>query len=91
VTGSDAEPVWIPDEFLLQQEVGEWMELPMWLADPDWVGMNQADVSRAEAAGLVHRPLEQTIRGTLDEAEMTDDAGLKPQRERELIGAWRDS
>jgi 2'-hydroxyisoflavone reductase len=89
VTGSDAEPVWIPDEFLQQHEVGEWMEVPMWLADPEWVGMNQADVSRAESAGLTHRPLEDTIRGTLDEAEMTDDAGLKPERERELLEAWR--
>ena len=89
VTGSDAAPVWIPDEFLLQHEVGEWMELPMWLADPEWVGMNQADVSRAEAAGLTHRPLEETMRGALEEAETTDDAGMKPDRERELIEAWR--
>ena len=88
-TGSDATPVWIPDDFLLEHEVGEWMELPMWLADPDWVGMNAADVSRAEAAGLAHRPLEDTIRGTLDEAETTEDAGLKPEREQELLEAWR--
>jgi 2'-hydroxyisoflavone reductase len=91
VSGADAEPVWIPDEFLLEQEVGEWMELPMWLADPEWVGMNQADVARAEAAGLVHRSLEDTVRGTLDEAGTTDDAGLKPERERDLIEAWRES
>jgi 2'-hydroxyisoflavone reductase len=90
VAGSNATPVWIPDEFLLANEVGEWMELPMWLADPEWVGMNQANVSRAEAAGLTHRPLEDTIRGTLDEAEMTEDAGMKPERERELIEAWRN-
>ena len=89
VADSDATPVWIPDEFLAQHEVGEWMELPMWLADPEWVGMNQADVSRAEAAGLSHRPLEDTIRGTLDEAKMTEDAGMKPERERELLEAWR--
>ncbi|HEU6445508.1 MAG TPA: SDR family oxidoreductase [Gaiellaceae bacterium] len=89
VTGSDAAPVWIPDEFLAEQGVGEWMELPMWLADPDWVGMNRADVSRAEAAGLAHRPLEDTIRATLEQAETTDDAGLKPERERELIETWR--
>lgn len=89
VTGSDATPVWIPDPFLQQHEVGEWMELPMWLADPDWVGMNQTDVSRAEAAGLTHRPLEETIRGTLNEAETSDDAGLKLERERALLSAWR--
>jgi 2'-hydroxyisoflavone reductase len=88
-TGSDATPVWIPDEFLTQHEVGEWMELPMWLADPEWTGMNQADVSRAQGAGLTHRPLEDTIRGTLDEADTTDAAGLKPERERDLIEAWR--
>jgi hypothetical protein len=51
--------------------------------------MNQADVSRAEAAGLAHRPLEDTIRGTLDAAGTTEDAGMKPERERELIEAWR--
>jgi hypothetical protein len=51
--------------------------------------MNQADVSRAVAAGLTFRPLEETIRGALDEAGMTEDAGMKPERERELIGAWR--
>jgi 2'-hydroxyisoflavone reductase len=89
VAGSDATPVWIPDEFLSEHDVGEWMELPLWLADPEWVGMNQADVSRAEAAGLSHRPLEDTIRGTLDEAETTDGAGMKPDRELELLEAWR--
>ena len=89
VTGSDAEPVWIPDEFLQQHEVGEWMELPMWLADPEWVGMNQTDVSRAVAAELAFRPLEDTVRGALDDAETKDEAGMKPERERELLEAWR--
>jgi 2'-hydroxyisoflavone reductase len=91
VTGVDATPVWIPDEFLTRHEVGEWMELPMWLADPEWVGMNQADVSRAEAAGLTHRPVEETVAGALEEAETTDAAGMKPDRERELIEAWRSA
>lgn len=89
VTGSDAAPVWIPDEFLQQHEVGEWMELPLWLADPEWVGMNQAEVSRAVGTGLAFRPLDETIRGTLERAETTEEAGMKPERERELIEAWR--
>jgi 2'-hydroxyisoflavone reductase len=89
VTGSDAEPVWIPGEWLAEQGVGQWMELPMWLHDRDVVGMLQADVTRAFEAGLRFRPLEETIRGTLEEAETTDDAGMRPERERELIEAWR--
>ena len=89
VTGADATPVWIPDEFLQQHEVGEWMELPLWLADPEWVGMNQASVSRAVGTGLAFRPLEETIQGTLEQAETTEEAGMKADRERELIEAWR--
>jgi 2'-hydroxyisoflavone reductase len=88
VTGADARPVWIDEDWLAEQEVGEWMELPMWLRDPEWVGMNRADVSRALAAGLTFRPLDETIHGTLDEAETTEGAGLQPERERELLEAW---
>jgi len=61
----------------------------MWLADPEWVGMNQTDVSRAVAAELAFRPLEDTVRGALDDAETKDEAGMKPERERELLEAWR--
>jgi 2'-hydroxyisoflavone reductase len=89
VTGSDARPVWIDEDWLAEQDVGEWMELPMWLRDPEWVGMNRADVSRALGAGLTFRPLDETVRGTLDQAETTDEAGLKPERERELLEASR--
>jgi 2'-hydroxyisoflavone reductase len=89
VTGSGAEPVWIDGDWLAKQEVGEWMELPLWLHDPEWVGMNRTDVSRAIAAGLTFRPLDETVRGTLELAETSEAAGLKPERERELIDAWR--
>ena len=88
VTGSAARPVWIDSDWLGEQDVGEWMELPMWLRDPDWVGMNRADCSRAVAAGLAFRMLDDTVRGTLEHAETTDDAGLRPERERELLEAW---
>jgi 2'-hydroxyisoflavone reductase len=88
VTGSDARPVWIDEDWLAEQGVGEWMELPMWLRDPEWVGMNRADVSRALGSGLTFRPLDETVGGTLDQAETTDEAGLKPERERELLEAW---
>ena len=49
---------------------------------------DRVDVSRALEAGLTFRPLEDTVRGTLDEAEPTDAAGLRPEREAELLAAW---
>jgi 2'-hydroxyisoflavone reductase len=89
VTGSGGQPVWIDGDWLAEQAVGQWMELPLWLYDLESVGMLDADVSRALAAGLRFRPLDDTVGGTLELAETTEDAGLHPRRERELIEAWR--
>jgi len=46
------------------------------------------DTGRAIASGLTFRPLAETVRATLEEAETTDAAGLKPDRETELLKAW---
>jgi 2'-hydroxyisoflavone reductase len=87
ITGNDATFTWVPDGFLAEREVGEWMELPMWVHAPDEAGIHEADVSRAIAAGLTFRPLEETIRDALELAETTDEAGLTPEREAELLAA----
>jgi 2'-hydroxyisoflavone reductase len=87
VSGNDSQFVWIDEEFLIEQEVGQWMELPMWLHED--VGIHATDASRAIGAGLTFRSLDETIRGTLDHAETTEAAGLDPSREAELIEAWK--
>jgi 2'-hydroxyisoflavone reductase len=88
VAGSDANFVWVDGNFLLEHEVGEWMELPMWVRDPEWVGMHMADVAKALDAGLAFRPLAETVRETLELAEPTAEAGLTQEREAELLRAW---
>jgi 2'-hydroxyisoflavone reductase len=87
VSGNDAQFVWIDEEFLIEQEVGQWMELPMWLHED--VGIHATDASRAIGAGLTFRPLAETISATLEHAETTKEAGLDPSREAELIEAWK--
>lgn len=89
VAGSDAHFTYVDGDYLVEQEVGQWMELPLWLHDADSVGMHRTDMSRAIAAGLTFRPLEDTIRGTLDDAETTDAAGMAPEREQQLLDAWK--
>jgi 2'-hydroxyisoflavone reductase len=88
-----ARVAWVSDEFLLEQGIAEWMELPLWLADPKWVGMHHVDVSHAVAAGLAFRPIAETVRDTAAWAETRGQqepkAGLAPERERELLEAWR--
>jgi 2'-hydroxyisoflavone reductase len=87
VAGGNATFTWVPNNFLAEREVGEWMELPMWIHASDEAGIHEADVSRAIAAGLTFRPLEDTVRDTLELAQLTPEAGLSPEREAELLAA----
>jgi 2'-hydroxyisoflavone reductase len=81
--------VWVDDQRLLDAGVQPWMELPLWLPGDDDTGMLQADISRAIAAGLTFRPLEETARDTL---AWSLDAGeqrptLTRDKERQLLEA----
>ena len=87
VSGSEATFEWVPAEVLNERAVGEWMELPLWLSDPDSAAMHETDVSRAVAAGLTFRPLAETVRDTLDEANTVEGVGLTPEREAEILAA----
>lgn len=95
--GSDASFTWLDDTFLVQQGAGPWIEIPLWIPVTDGVGDGLMDVSiaRALAAGLTLRPIAETVRDTLvwDRARPADAerrAGLKPEREQELLQAWRE-
>ena len=53
--------------FLAEQGVGEWMELPLWVASDEWALHEATSVTSAPSqAGLTFRPLEDTVRDTLD-------------------------
>ena len=90
---TDAEVVWVDSAFLVEQEVGEWMELPLWLSDPAYRSMQLTPVERATAAGLRQRPLEETVRDTLDwvrsgEAPTEPPAGLDREKEQRVLDEW---
>jgi 2'-hydroxyisoflavone reductase len=105
VSGSSARITWVDESFLREHEVGEWMELPLWVAesgDPAWRLFQEVDVSRAVEAGLRFRPVADTVRDTLEWALRTGDpgaplasgidigeAGMDPDREAELLDEWR--
>ena len=69
VSGSNARITWVDEHFLREHEVGEWMELPLWIAetgDPAWRRFQEVDVSRAVEAGLRFRTVADTVRDTLE-------------------------
>lgn len=90
VVDGAARIVWVSGDFLAKHGVGEWMELPLWIQDPQWRGLHQTDVSRALGAGLNFRPLDDSVRGAFEHAELTADAGLTAEREAQLLQAWRE-
>jgi 2'-hydroxyisoflavone reductase len=91
VSASDATFTWAPVEFLAENKVEAWSDLPVWLPDtPENAGFSRVNISKALAAGLTFRPLEETVADTLAWAQTRPDgiewrAGLKPQRESELL------
>jgi nucleoside-diphosphate-sugar epimerase len=94
VAGAEAELVWVDGEFLAEQGVGEWLELPLWVHSPELAGLLAVDPARAFAAGLETRPLAETVRDTLawvaaGEAPETE-AGLERAKEERLLRAWAD-
>jgi 2'-hydroxyisoflavone reductase len=86
--GADVRLVWVDDATLLAAGVEPWMELPLWLPKREGHdGMQRADISRAVAAGLTFRPLEETARDTL---AWSLEAGeqrptLTREKEREVL------
>ena len=84
-----------PGEWLVEHGVQNWSgprSLPLWLDDPDWYGMNARNTTRARAAGLVTRPLEQTLTDTLAWELARPEpgphgSGLTDDEERALLDA----
>ena len=97
VSGSDAQPVWVGEEFLLAEGVQPWSELPLWVPEtnPEYAGFSKVSIAKAVQAGLSFRPLADTVRDTLAwEATRPADrerrAGLRREREAELLRQWRE-
>jgi 2'-hydroxyisoflavone reductase len=98
VSGSDARLVWVDESFVLEQGVQPWMEMPLWIpdSDPQAAGFSTFNCDKAIAAGLAFRPLADTVRDTLDwaatrPADHSWRAGLKPEREAEVLQAHQGS
>lgn len=96
VTASDVSFTWVAADFLREQGVGAWMEMPVWVyPGPDTRGFMEWDCSKAIAAGLEFRPLADTARDTLAWwKERGPDApalrtGLAADKEARILAAWR--
>ena len=98
VSQSDALFVWASEEFLLEQQVAAWSEMPLWLpedAAPHLKGFMFISPRKAIAEGLTFRSVSETIRDTFVwyQTHHTNEplkAGLNSDKERELIDKLRN-
>ncbi|MBT2756690.1 NAD-dependent epimerase/dehydratase family protein [Mesobacillus foraminis] len=100
VANSDADFVWTDEQFLLDQNVQPWTQLPLWVPEnfplegetQPWKGAFTISVEKAVNAGLSFRPLEETIRDVyqweMARPEGERKAGITRAREQELLEAW---
>ena len=91
---SSATFTWLPADFLQQQKVEAWSDMPVWASDE--LGLARTKIDRALAKGLTFRPLGETARDTLawfkslpQERQSKLRAGLTPEREAEVLAAWK--
>src|SRR6267378_7330341 len=87
---SNATFIWVNEEFLTQQKVEPWSDMPVWTGKES--GLARTNISRALAKGLTFRPLADTARDTLSwfkslpqDRQAKLRAGLKPEREAEVL------
>jgi 2'-hydroxyisoflavone reductase len=90
----------VDEDWLVDRGVEPFEELPLWLAsrrNPEFRGFFAVDVSRALAAGLVHRPIGETVADALawqgdvvkkDYGPTAVARRLDFREERELLDAW---
>jgi 2'-hydroxyisoflavone reductase len=90
---SDATFTWVSEDFLTQQKVEAWSDMPVWAGKES--GIAKTKIDRALGKGLTFRPLAETARDTLawfkslpQDRQSKLNAGLTPEREAEVLSAW---
>jgi 2'-hydroxyisoflavone reductase len=91
---SNATFTFVPLDFLKEQKVEAWSDMPVWAGDE--LGLSRTKIDRALAKGLIFRPLDVTARDTLawfksrpPERQSKMRAGMTAEREAEVLKAWK--
>ncbi len=101
VTTAGAQFTWVPSDFLAEQKIRAWSNMPVWVPDrADNAGWSRRSIDKALAAGLTFRPLAITAKETLDwnktrpaaELESLSQgkiSGISAQHESDVLAAWK--
>lgn len=96
VTKSESRFTWVDADFLAAQKVSPWGDMPVWVPPRGGsAGFAAVSINRALNQGLTFRSVPDTAKATLDwfrkqppERQAKLKAGIKPERETEVLAAW---
>ncbi len=99
VSASDGYFTWVDDNFLMQEKVVPWSEMPLWMPEegaPHLKGFMFIHCGKAVGSGLSFRPLNYTIKDTLTWHETNRlneelKAGIDPDKEQRLLRKWQET
>jgi 2'-hydroxyisoflavone reductase len=95
-TKSDAELTWVNVDFLLEQQIHPWHEMPVWVAPkgPEG-GFSNLSNKKALGKGLTFRPVSDTALATLEwfrkqqaPRQANLRSGITAARESQILAAW---
>jgi 2'-hydroxyisoflavone reductase len=98
---SNATFTWVPADFLREQKIRGWSNMPVWLPPVGaTAGFARRNIAKAVSKGLTFRPLAVTARETLAwnktrSAEQLKalaegrTSGISAEREKEVLDAWK--
>jgi 2'-hydroxyisoflavone reductase len=96
VSESDAYFTWVSEDFLLQENITPWSEMPLWLPEgaSHLKGFMFINSDKAIGSGLSFRSLKDTIKDTLawrNTIPRNEElkAGIDPDREQRLLKKWQ--
>lgn len=97
-TTQGATLTFVPSDFLEAQNVSPWGDMPVWVPNAgDSAGFHTRSNAKAIATGLTFRSLADTVAATLawfdalpeDRRKAGPRAGIKHEREAEVLAAWK--
>ncbi len=99
VTKNDVRFTWVDADFLAAQKVSPWSDMPVWVPPRgDSAGFSRINISKALSKGLTFRSVPDTTQATLEwfrkqpaDRQANLRAGIKPERELEVLAAWHAS
>lgn len=97
-TTEGATLTFVPADFLEAQQVSPWGDMPAWVPRTgDTAGFHTRSNAKAVAAGLTFRSIADTVAATLawfdsqpeERRKAGPRSGIKPEREAQVLAAWK--